>query len=417
MRHVRYAVWWLMWVGLLAACGGGPQTPTATPSREDVQNAPMAEAPSWREPVRVIDRDNAAELAYLGRLDAPIANSGTFFAHAFSIDGTRLVALNQEYIVGWDIVSGEMLFYSTRQGAVTVFFSPDKTRAYTLDGDGLLRTFNTDSGEQAPNLTLHEDYGSSYAYDENAGMLAVAGVDGIVRVWDLPAREVLAALDTTSEQVFEMQFSSDGAMLALTTADGTVQVWDWRERERIVYIVPNPSQLLNRVAFAPDGNTVAVGTAEDIRVWDVETGELLHILPTGADSTDDVLTYSRDGAFLLNSGIGSVMNIWRVADGTLAAAVSELGGEPTSVAFSLDGRVMVSAVFQRGVNLWDFTTVGDGVMGQAVLPVSGNPVDVGWSPDGRTIAFFDASSVIYIWGVPAPDVETPQATESPEKGD
>lgn len=397
MRRWMYGLWALLVFGLMGCASSDVVTTPDMTDRDAVVATPVP--PTWQVPAVVVTRDNAAQLANLGRLDSPIPDSGSFFAHAFSLDGTRLAALNRDYIVAWDLLTGDVLFYSSRQDAQSIFFSPDKTRVYSLDGVGVLRTYDTDTGQQTTTLPIHADYSGRVDYDPVNGYLAAAGTDGSVRVWDVVAREVLVALDTQSADVTDLVFVPDAETIVLTTEAGTIQVWAWRNRELVHELGMESPQLLSRVAVAGDGRMVAVAADEDVRIWDITTGDMVHILNTGRGGTDDVLTYDVSGRYVLNSGTTESLTVWDMESGTLATALQELGGEPTAIAFSPDGQLMVSSVFQRGVNLWDFGTIDTGLLARAPLNVTGNTIDVGWSPDGRTIALFDTESYIHIWGI------------------
>jgi serine/threonine protein kinase/WD40 repeat protein len=79
--------------------------------------------------------------------------------------------------------------------------------------------------------------------------------------------------------------SPDGTLLALVRKDGDVQIWD-RGRKRIIFAwTPHPyaqpefapkgpkaPPMRTRVAFAPDGRTLATARGSEIRIWDLTAG-------------------------------------------------------------------------------------------------------------------------------------------------
>src|SRR4051812_48711478 len=103
---------------LLAACTPSTVSPTATvppagtfvPQQRDLPTLPP---PAWVPVAQEIKLANVTNIAYLGRLDAKSTPS-TVFAYAFSPDGSRLVGLNNEQLIGWDLVTGKLLFNTAR---------------------------------------------------------------------------------------------------------------------------------------------------------------------------------------------------------------------------------------------------------------------------------------------------------------
>ena len=99
------------------------------------------------------------------------------------------------------------------------------------------------------------------------------------------------------------------------------------------------------------------------------------------------------------------MNVWNPLSGALVAAIPDLGGEPTRTAFSPDHSLMLSAVFQGETAIWDIATLTSGTVAQYNLNIEASIVDVAWSADGRTLALFEPSGTIQVWGIPDPNQE------------
>lgn len=384
-----------------AACIPVSPAPTNTPSREEIREQPTPTPPAWQEPFTPVTLENVAELQFVGRLDPPMVDSGSIFAHAISADGTRLAGLNQQQLVVWDLITGEMVFAAPRGEIFRIYYSPDKTRLYGLTPAGTVRVLDGESGFEQGVFQLHPDFvEGQHTYYAPDGLLAANSIQGEIRVWDVVAQEVLVDLPTETADLTHLAFSADGARIAAGDANGNLQVWDWQAGEQIADMPDEEAQSLVQLAVAPGGEQVAAATNEDVRVWDVATASLEHILLTGEGGATDVLTYTPDGQYIVNSGFAEAMNIWGRGSGELVAVIPELGGEPTSAAFSPDGNLMLSSVFQGGVYIWDITTMNEDTLGRAELDTAKNIIDVAWSADGRTLALFAADGTVLIWGIP-----------------
>jgi hypothetical protein len=283
----------------------------------------------------------------------------------------------------------------------------------TGGGDGGLRLWDAASGTETCRVAALANPIHRLAFAAGGRLLAAAGTDEAVRVWDL-------AGTTSAPQVFPapsgglvvpFALSLDGRLLAMRGA-----VWDrviGKERYRLPGGV-DPGHF--RYAFSDDGCTLAVSGGASIRLCEAATGRELHRL-TGHRGHVYLLDFSRDGRRLLSlegttAGFSArserQIRIWDVVTGKELSFDRTHRLRATSAALSPDGRTVALVREWEGgkpreenrvVTLWEVAT------GTERCRFAGHReavTAVGFSTDGRQLVTASADTTALVWDTTAP---------------
>jgi WD40 repeat protein len=191
-------------------------------------------------------------------------------------------------------------------------------------------------------------------------LLASAGQDGEVRLWDAGTGRSLAVLRDHSDRVTCVAFSADGRVLASAGHDRTVRLYDLEGGEESPQPRSRPPLRADgpvwSVAFHPDGTTLAASAgpagAAAVAVWNLKSTRLRKTLP-GKVRAGSGLAYSPDGRWLAGCAADRTVVLWDAKTGKLHHALKGHRADVTGVAFAPEGRPLASADVDGRVCLWD----------------------------------------------------------------
>jgi WD40 repeat protein len=303
---------------------------------------------------------------------------------SFSPDGRLLAVAREDGTVSvWDGATGAARFtLQAHSGACNAVVFRADGRLATAGDDHAVKVWDSQTRKEIFTLHGHVREVNDVAFSPDGKLLASAGSDERIRIWDLaaPPGKELRVLTGHKGHVTHLAFSPDGEHLASASRDLTVKLWQASSGKELRTLTGHVAPI-NRIAFAPDGHHVA--TASDdrtIRVWDRATAKDAYIL-RGHGAEVHGLAYSADGKRLLSVGDDKALRVWDAATGGQGL---RLAGRRTAFAFSGDGRriATVTLGFADTVVIWHAET------GRQLAVLNGFPGEVlalAFSPDGQRL--------------------------------
>ena len=287
-----------------------------------------------------------------------------------------------------DVSTGKVLRSITTERAVlAVAFSPDGKRLLTGErdrnklvaaekkGSVFPRVWDIETGKSVLELDGHRDLIGGAAFFPDGKRMMTASGDGTARVWDAATGKELLLLKTGSFN-FGLALSPNGKRLAVGSGNTRLTVWDTASGKAV--FTAEVGYSTNNVTFAPDGALVAVCSSgvNDIILLDGQSGAKKGSILVGYDrdkkaavagNVTSNLIFAPGGKWLI-TGNGALVDddragevtVWDVAGRKKYAGYQGHPGRVRALAFTPNGKTLVSASAEGTVLLWDFAKMVKG---------------------------------------------------------
>ena len=326
-----------------------------------------------------------------------------------SPDGRLVATASTDFTAQiWDAVTGASASppMSHSNSVMSVRFSSDGLAVVTTTTDRTTRVWRPD-GTPLSGVLQNRGYGNIADWGPH-GFVAVATGRGDVELWS-PGGERSIPLLPHADEVLAARFAGSGRFVVSASADGFVHVWDltpglplepgiqqeendfsWKvdftasrslavltgnlpERHSLrVFDIENgapltpemrlgapriPMARMAAMALSPDGQRLAMVDGSRAQVWDTRSGE-----PTSPtvehDATVHLVRFSPDGQLVATaggSGPAGEVRVWNAQTGALRLGPFAYRRPVTAVAFTHDGRRLMTATEEESQNLklWD----------------------------------------------------------------
>jgi WD40 repeat protein len=216
-----------------------------------------------------------------------------------------------------------------------------------------------------------------------------------MELWDVGSGQMLRALKGHGGEIRGIAFSPDGALIASAGADGTLRVWDNSGQRDSLPIFQQPERLGNTV-FSPDGKTLVVETIGDRR-WhlvDALSGQRRGGPIEIDQQTDNCIGWSSDGGRLVFTGPDKTIAIRDAASGARVRSIRVDAGAGCVSDISPDGRWLAYSAPAGAIKIVDAET---GEERRSIRGLTGGVHNLALSPDGSRLAGSDEAGWVRVW--------------------
>ena len=186
-------------------------------------------------------------------------------------------------------------------------------------------------------------------------------IKGTVIVWNVATGAALRTLKGHSGHISALAFSPGGSIIITGSSDGTLKLWDastGRELRSFAKYAHLKMQI-NAVALSMDGRLLLSGSNGRLDSWDAVTGREVHSF-NGYPLFVNSVAFSTDGRYALSGSAFPGTEELRLWDVSTGQTLRRFPAGPAAAIFSPDGRYAVSSTHSGTLTLWDLAPYVDG---------------------------------------------------------
>jgi WD40 repeat protein len=271
-------------------------------------------------------------------------------------------------------------------------------------------------------VKAHVGLVSTVAYADGGKKLVSVGgrqaeyfdkASGEIRLWNAATGAPLPLrLKDTTDKVCAGAVSPDGKLLAVGCRDKLVRVWNLESGELIAKLEGHAVDVVQEVVFSLDGKHLAsrarpavpagLPNLGEIRIWDLDAGKA--IVPIDKLSFNATpLSFSPDGKRLASASARSVLTVWDTASGH-ELLVKDMENPVDTIAFSPDSKHLAVAPFatdalSRSTQLLRILDAETGDLIRTCPTSISYGLSLAYSRDGKLLAVGGSEGIVELWNV------------------
>ena len=270
--------------------------------------------------------------------------------------------------------------------------------------DGIINIWSQTNGKKIKTIKAHgeSDYINAVRFSPDSEFLITGATDNKIKIWSIKEKggifggleiDQIKELNGHTGAIEEIQFSPDGKLIASAGRDYTVRIWD-TETGKNIFILSGYISKVNSIDFDQASHILASGHQDRyLRLWDLEKGkivktEAVHKEVKKTIYPEDIISkvrFDKDGNSIFTSD-NDLIHKWSIEPWKEEFKVK--GSSIFDICFLKDELAIYTSDYKSGANI-EIRNSENGQMINSfpIVDQSGWPRALKYSRDGSVIAY------------------------------
>uniref|UniRef100_A0A6G1SII5 WD repeat-containing protein 48 homolog n=1 Tax=Aceria tosichella TaxID=561515 RepID=A0A6G1SII5_9ACAR len=157
----------------------------------------------------------------------------------------------------------------------------------SVSNDTTIKVWNAHQGFCLSTLRSHKDYAKCLAHAKEREVVASAGFDRMIYLWDIQALTMLTAtkntittkpLDGSKNSIYSLAINQTGTLVASGSTEKVIRLWDPRSRQKLLKLRGHTDNVRSLV-FSKDGSMLLSASSDGtIRLWSIPQQRCVSII-------------------------------------------------------------------------------------------------------------------------------------------
>lgn len=272
--------------------------------------------------------------------------------------------------------------------------SPASSQLALADASGSVSVYDMEKTSLVWSKFAHELGASLIDWCHGAELIASAGQDGYIKLWQPDTGEVVKVLQVDGLWIERLKWSPDGNYLA-AAAGKSLLVWD-RQGKEVVHFNEHQSTVtsiawktnskeiatacykgvhlfrigfnkpyqslrclgsLISLAWSPNGKAICAGSQDRmLQYWRIANNKTQHAEMKGYPEKVNLLDWDRNSRYLASSGSNDIV-VWNTQGKSPAGTVPDVlkghQGRVSALCFQSSGTLLASGASDGSIHVWD----------------------------------------------------------------
>ncbi|MBN2613373.1 MAG: hypothetical protein JXB00_17600 [Bacteroidales bacterium] len=287
------------------------------------------------------------------------------------------------------------------EGSVwSVFFVPGTSVFYSSGWDGKILSWDMNSSARKPRTLVNNNFSNkNLAISPNGRWLACATTTTAIQLFNLNQANSQPQLLTGQQGYFEsLCFAADNNGLYASASNNSIIFFDLINNQRKVFATHTAR--IRSICLSPNGRSLVAGTDKGVLLYNTANAEPKVI--SSAANIVSIVTFNRRGTLIAWGDTRGVIYIYDVNSGSIIRTLNAHNARIVDLKFSPDNSQLASSSNDSRIKIWntrDFT-----LRPVEILVPENWPMSVAFSSDGRYLISAHQNAKIFYWPTKADEM-------------